>query len=149
VAVALFEDGTFGQKYLDSHPLTGISISNTTFVGISGSQSGDSIISLGKGQEIGISANFANHQRTAQPITLLAQVENDDGIVVWIGWTTSSVAGGQTGDIAVSNLTLGSGKYTTMIMVLDGDPVNSQQLNILSPKLSLEQTLSVESENSQ
>ena len=74
-------------------------------------------------------------------------------IVVWIGWTTGVIQGGDSGNLAVSDLMLDPGKYAATIMVLNGDPVNGQQLDILSSKLSLDQTLSVsanpQSENSQ
>jgi hypothetical protein len=80
-------------------------------------QQGDRLRDVTVGQAVMIETKLTSNFETNEEVTYISQVKNADGITVALSWITSTLASGQSLELAVSWTPEESGEYTAEIFV--------------------------------
>ncbi len=132
VVAAFIEDGTFGDAYHANHAHSKVSASNPALVDQTGN-----VITDGAPEQLnyGVSISLANAQRVEQPYVVVAQVLDEDGVVMSINTITGTLDRAQHTDAHLNLDILPTGDYLVQIFIFND--ITAETIEMLAPPFSV------------
>jgi hypothetical protein len=129
VVAAVLEDGTYDALYLQVHPLDGVIVEDASFLI---PQSGPTV-----GQVIDVGATVKNLYRANQSYAFVVQIEDENGVTIFIDWVAGTLLRGETMEMAINWTANGAGNYIATILIWDSDPNSSETIKPIAQKTSI------------
>ncbi len=109
------DGGTFPDDHFDSNPLDRILLHGSSIVRSGGAGGSE----LRSGEQVDITAEFTNQQRSDQSYAVIIQIMDPQGFTADLGWVTGDLGSGETTNASRSWTAAEQGQYTVQMFAWD------------------------------